>query len=102
MKSNLCPSQRPTVDSMFTLTAQVAQTCATAGNGEQMGAKDNGGRRRAGADYLQQGPAKRAEEVAIGLLGDASARLRCGPPSWGALPDFLGSRKSKAPNDAKP
>ena len=76
MKSNLCPSQRPTVDSMFTLTAQVAQTCATAGNGEQMGAKDNGGRRRAGADYLQQGPAKRAEEVAIGLLGDASARLR--------------------------
>ena len=44
-----------------------------------MGAEDNGGRRRAGADYLQQGPAKRAEEVAIGLLGDASARLRRGP-----------------------
>jgi hypothetical protein len=53
------------------MTAQVAQTCATAGNGEQMGAKDNGGRRRAGADYLQQGPAKSAEEVVIGLLGDA-------------------------------
>ena len=71
MKSNLCPSQRPTVDSMFTMTAQVAQTCATAGNGEQMGAEDNGGRRRAGAGYLEQGPAKSAEEVVIGLLGDA-------------------------------
>ena len=30
----------------------VAQTCARAGKGEQMGAEDKGGRRREGAGYL--------------------------------------------------
>ena len=39
-----------------------------------------GGRRRAGADYLQQGPATRAEEVVIGLLGDAFSEARRGMP----------------------
>ena len=43
-----------------------------------MGAEDNGGRRRAGAGYLEQGPAKSAEEVVIGLLGDAFSEARRG------------------------
>ena len=45
-----------------------------------MGAEDNGGRRRAGAGYLEQGPAKSAEEVVIGLLGDAFSEARRGMP----------------------
>ena len=63
---------------MLTMTAQVAQTCATAAKGKQMGAKDTGGRRRAGADYLEQGPATSAEEVVMGLLGDAFSEARRG------------------------
>ena len=43
-----------------------------------MGAEDNGGRGRAGAGYLEQGPAKSAEEVVIGLLGDAFSEARRG------------------------
>ena len=37
-----------------------------------MGAEDKGGRRRAGADYLKQGPATAtgAEDVVIARLGD--------------------------------
>ena len=46
-----------------------------------MGAEDNGGRRRAGAGYLEQGPAKSAEEVVIGLLGDAFSEARRGMPT---------------------
>ena len=53
-----------------------------------MGAEDNGGRRRAGAGYLEQGPATRAEEVVIGLLGDAFSEARRGLPH-GALCEVI-------------
>ena len=54
-----------------------------------MGAEDNGGRRRAGAGYLEQGPAKSAEEVVIGLvLGDAFSEARRGLPH-GALCEVI-------------
>ena len=66
----------------------VAQTCARAGKGEQMGAEDKGGRRRAGADYLEQGPATSAEEVVIGLLGDAFSEARRGMPHDGRFARF--------------
>ena len=53
-----------------------------------MGAEDNGGRRRAGPGYLEQGPAKSAEEVVIGLLGDAFSEARRGLPH-GALCEVI-------------
>ena len=60
---------------MFTMTAQVAQTCATAAKGKQMGAKDKGGRRRAGADYLKQGPATSLYCVKVMTPERSSLRL---------------------------